>query len=107
MERNSTTALASAADAGKRSACKIGKVTSTVQASKPKRPRLPSRKNRHSQIHTRPVIVQTNCPLLIKKKQLSDLSMARKSPVNSVLHTIAQSHARRGGTRRFGSDGML
>src|SRR2546421_224624 len=93
MERNSTTARASTAADGNRSAGQIGKATSTEQASKPKRPRLPSRKNRHSQIHARPIIVQTYSRLLIKKKQLSELRIARKNAVNSVLHTIAQSHA--------------
>ena len=107
MERNATTARASTAADGNRSACQIEKATSTEQASKPKRPRLPSRKNRHSQIHARPRTAQTYSRLLIKKKQLSELCIARKNAVNSVLHTIAQSHAWRGGTRRFGSDGML
>src|SRR5882762_2420647 len=96
MERNSPTALASAAAAGMRSTFPIKNMNSNVQASRPNRPRLPSRKNRYSQIHARPVIIQMYSRLLIKKKQ-----------ANSVLHTIAQSHTRRGGKRRFGTDGML
>jgi hypothetical protein len=45
--------------------------------------------------------------LLIAPKHSSALRAAWKSQANSVLHAAAQSHARRGGKRRLGTDGMF